>query len=128
MTTIAGSGKPGFADGQCHSAMFNHPRAICFSQFHNYLFVCDNGNQRIRMIDLKTGISVNESLKFLIINTEKVGSIGNGKQGFKDGIAEKAEFNGLTGISPSESDGSLLVCDCNNHKIRRITFEGISHL
>ncbi len=56
VTTIAGGGRCGFSDGQHQSAMFNYPKAICFSQFHGCLFVCDYGNHRIRRIDLKTGI------------------------------------------------------------------------
>ncbi len=58
-------------------------------------------------------------------NTGNVTSIGSGNPGFKDGTAEEAQFNKPTGITQSESDGSLLVCDFNNHKIRKITFEGI---
>ncbi len=53
-------------------------------------------------------------------------SIGNGDPGFKDGIAEEAQFDGPIGISHSESDGSLLVCDFTSTKIRKITFKGIS--
>ncbi len=62
---------------------------------------------------------------FSHINTGIVRSIGSGNKGLKDGIAEEAEFNTPSGISHSESDGSLLVCDYYNHKIRKITFEGI---
>ncbi len=57
VTTIAGNGKYGFADGHGQDAMFAYPRAICFSKYHNCLFVCDCGNHRIRVIDLKTGIT-----------------------------------------------------------------------
>ncbi len=57
--------------------------------------------------------------------TENVSSIGSGKEGFKDGIADEAEFFYPTGISHSESDGSLLICDFRNNKIRKITFEGM---
>ncbi len=56
VTTIAGCGKQGFADGQGQSAMFSSPQSICFSQFHDCLFVCDYLNNRIRIIELKTGI------------------------------------------------------------------------
>ncbi len=54
-------------------------------------------------------------------------SIGNGNAGFKDGIAEEAQFSSPSGVSQSEADGSVLVCDSGNHKIRKITFEGILH-
>ncbi len=51
-------------------------------------------------------------------------SIGSGISGFKDGISEESQFNNPIGITHSESDGSLLVCDYSNNKIRKITFEG----
>ncbi len=56
VTTIAGKRTAGFQDGQ--SAMFRSPRSLCYSQFHDCLFVCDYSNQRIRIIDVKTGIVV----------------------------------------------------------------------
>ncbi len=59
--------------------------------------------------------------------TGDVSSIGQGNLGFKDGVAEEAQFNYPSGISVSESDGSLFICDTNNHKIRKITFKGISY-
>ncbi len=65
---------------------------------------------------------------FSLTNIGDVTSIGSGKQGSKDGIADEAEFNGPRGISQSESDGSLLVCDEKNNKIRKIIFEGIPHV
>ncbi len=65
VTTIAGCGRCGFADGQHQNAMFNFPKAICFSQFHGSLFVCDYNNHMIRKIDLKTGI---DSFSILLWN------------------------------------------------------------
>ncbi len=40
-------------------------------------------------------------------------------------MAEEAEFNRLEGITPSESDGSLLVVDGGSYKIRKIVFKGM---
>ncbi len=54
-------------------------------------------------------------------------TIGSGDDGFKDGTAEEAEFNHPSGITSSESDGSLLVCDSKNYKIRKISFKGTSN-
>ncbi len=56
MTTIAGRGIRGFADGQARNAMFSNLYSICFNRFHYCLFVCDYNNHRIRIIELKTGI------------------------------------------------------------------------
>ncbi len=62
----------------------------------------------------------------MTINTGNVRSIGNGKQAHRDGTAETAQFDYPSGITCSESDGSLFVCDSGSHKIRKITFKGIS--
>ncbi len=62
-----------------------------------------------------------------LLNTGNVTSIG-ALPGFKDGFAEEAQFYNPAGITVSESDGSLLVCDCRNNKIRKITFEGITSM
>ncbi len=110
--------------------MFNYPRAICFSQFHNSLFVCDDANNRIRGIDLKTGITTiaTSYFKDSHLQTGNVTSIGSGVAGFKDGLSEEAQFLHPTGIACSESDGSLLVTDYAYHKIRKIIFSGMISL
>ncbi|EEF57906.1 hypothetical protein [Pedosphaera parvula] len=65
----------------------------------------------------------------LLCASEKAGSIsnfaGNGKKGFSgDGAAAKgAELNGPTGIVRG-SDGSLYICDTENHRIRKVTADG----
>ncbi len=61
----------------------------------------------------------------LLTNKGSVSSIGSGRQGSKDGTAEEARFDRPSGISHSESDGSLFICDYNSDKIRKITFKGI---
>lgn len=49
VTTIAGSGTPGFADGAASSAQFNWPGGIAVNQF-GIIYVADSGNNRIRVI------------------------------------------------------------------------------
>ncbi len=63
----------------------------------------------------------------LIVSIGNVSYIGNGKAGFKDGVAEEAQFSYPNGVASVESDGSLLVCDYDNHKIRKIMFDGMYH-
>ncbi len=91
------------------------------------MFVCDLTSHAIKKIDLTTGIILISFYLLFTTNTGNMRSIGSGKQGFKDGIAEVAQFSSPSGITQSELDGSLLVCDSGNHKIRKITFEGILH-
>jgi hypothetical protein len=54
VTTIAGDGKEGDADGVSTRARFNCPRAIAFDEQRGGLFVSDN--HRIRFISLATGL------------------------------------------------------------------------
>jgi len=55
ITTIAGTGKPGFAgdNGPATSAQFNQPHALQFDPAGD-LYICDIANHRIRKINMKT--------------------------------------------------------------------------
>jgi secreted PhoX family phosphatase len=53
VTTFAGNGNPGHADGLASNAMFNQPAGLAFDGLGN-LFVADYDNQQIRRIT-KTG-------------------------------------------------------------------------
>src|SRR5579859_4554904 len=57
ISTVAGTGSPGFSGdgGPAAKAQFKQPHSIAFDPDGN-LLVCDIGNNRIRRIDLKTGI------------------------------------------------------------------------
>jgi len=100
---IAGSGKPGFADGICENAMFNCPFGIALDGKEN-IFVADRKNHRIRMIS----------------DDGKVSTIaGNGLEGCVDGSSTSASFNLPYGIV-LDSNGDIFVADCWNHRIRKI--------
>ena len=43
--------------------------------------------------------------------------------GFKDGEGDEARFNGISGLA-LERDGSVLVCDRDNHSVRRVSPHG----
>ena len=57
ITTVAGTGTPGFAGdgGPANVAQLRQPHAIVVDQ-NNGLLICDIGNQRIRRVDLATGV------------------------------------------------------------------------
>jgi streptogramin lyase len=57
ITTVAGTGQPGFAGdgGPAIQAQFRQPHSIAFAP-DGGLLVCDIGNNRIRRVDLKTGL------------------------------------------------------------------------
>lgn len=58
ITTIAGTGKPGFAGdgGEATKAQFNYLMCVSLNTTNDKLYVADLKNFRIRMIDLKTKI------------------------------------------------------------------------
>ena len=45
------------------------------------------------------------------------------KRGFKDGQGDQARFHGIIGLG-LERGGSVLVCDCYNHSVRRVSPHG----
>jgi streptogramin lyase len=55
ITTIAGTGKPGFAgdNGPAKNAQFNQPHCLQFDPAGD-LYICDIANHRIRKINMKT--------------------------------------------------------------------------
>lgn len=57
ITTIAGTGKPGFSGdgGPAAQAQLRQPHSIQFDH-DGRLLICDVGNHRIRAVDLKTGV------------------------------------------------------------------------
>lgn len=102
VSTLAGSGKPGKADGIGVAASFNYPRSIV-SDGSN-LYVADYDNHSIRKIEIATGA----------VST----LAGAGKEGKKDGVGADASFQNPRGIA---IDGATLyVADTYNHTIRKV--------
>lgn len=55
VTSIIGSGKPGFEDGAIATATFNEPQGMTLSADGATLYVCDRLNHALRAVDLKAG-------------------------------------------------------------------------
>jgi sugar lactone lactonase YvrE len=115
VSTIAGSGVAGYLDGPSHVAEFNYPRGICRDAQGN-LFVADSWNHRIRKID------VNGTVTTLAGYSDTIGVQSPGD--FKDGTDTAARFNTPCGMS-IDDDGNLYLADAYNHRIRKITPEGV---
>ncbi len=106
VTTIAGSGNAGSADGIGTSAQFNEPQGITVDQNGN-LFVADTLNHRIRKID----------------RAGKVTTIAGSTQGYRDGQGGAAQFNFVFGIV-IDKNNMLYIADAFNHKIRKVDLTG----
>lgn len=102
VTTLAGNGSAGFADGEGSNARFNQPYSIKFDS--NSLYVPDQLNHSIRKVTLSGLVST---------------VAGNGKAGYADGSALAAQFNNPTGVGIAP-DGTLYVADRNNNRIRAV--------
>ena len=149
ITTVAGTGVGGFAGdgGPAVKAQFKQPHSIAFDR-EGRLLVCDIGNNRVRRIDLKSGLieTYLEALKgpralafdgrgdlFVVLREGNVvlkvdpksGAMttvaGTGAKGLTGdgGPATAATFNGPKGISFGP-DGSYYLADTENHVIRRV--------
>ena len=102
VSTLAGSGSPGPADGVGSAAQFNDPRGLALSG--TTLYVADYRNHSIRAIDLAS-----RTVSTLA---------GSGSPGHTNGVGVAAQFDGPTGIAVS--GGTLYVADNRNHRIRAI--------
>lgn len=109
VSTLAGNGTQGFADGPAASARFANPRGIAI--LGSTLYVADYDNHRIRAIAGGTVTTV----------------AGTGKQGYKNGPAASAELNQPDGIA-LDASGALYVADSSNDVIRRIASGAVTTL
>lgn len=106
ITTIAGvENKHGFADGESSQALFNAPVGVAVSK-DGKIYVADTYNDKIRLIE----------------NGKVITLAGNSK-GFSDGIGSQALFDTPCGLAIFP-DGSLLVADTGNRRLRRIEADG----
>ena len=106
-STVAGDGKPGYADGPARAAQFNGPIGVAVDTRGN-IYVADSYNDRIRMITPEGQVST---------------VAGKGSPGYADGDRSTALFDTPTGIVVA-NDNSLIIADTGNDRLRRISPEG----
>jgi sugar lactone lactonase YvrE len=106
--TFAGTGKKGYSGdgGPAIRATFDGPKEMALDGAGN-IFIVDTENQAIRRIDARTGV----------IQTI-AGNGGRGGAG-DGGPARAAQLDRPHGVAVAP-DGSVLIGDTNNHRIRRV--------
>lgn len=154
VSTFAGSGYVGSADGVGTSASFYTPAHIAIDAADN-LYVSDGQNGLIRKITRKAvvttianivgwfpgdyvqplGLAVDAAGYIYVVATNseilkisQTGVItvfaGNGTRGSADGIGGAASFNVPEDVA-LDAEGNLYVADFSNNKIRKISPEGV---
>jgi sugar lactone lactonase YvrE len=108
VSTFAGSGTQGAANGIGASASFNFPQAVAVDGAGN-VYVADTDNHRIRKITAGGEVST---------------LAGSGSQGSADGMGLVASFNFPQGVAV-DALGNVYVADRFNFRIRRITPAGL---
>ena len=106
VTTLAGSGAYGFADGTGDAAQFSGPYGVAVDP-SGTVYVADTYNRRIRKISPE-GMATTLA--------------GSGTYGFADGTGEVAQFGTPHGVAV-DSSGIVYVADSN--RIRKITPAGV---
>ncbi|MCE3297287.1 MAG: hypothetical protein K0R65_3001 [Crocinitomicaceae bacterium] len=109
VTTVAGTGTSGFANGNVSAAQFSYPSGLAISADGNILYVADNGNSMIRKIDLNAN---------MVTTLAGDGNFDHADN--TDGLM--ASFN-QPGDVEIQGDSVLFVSDTENHVIRRISLE-----
>lgn len=107
VSTLAGSGIPGFADGMGTAAAFNTPSCVALDRSGN-VYVTDRGNHRIRKISPSGSVST---------------LAGSGIRGKDNGPSGVAQFNEPEGVAVDDA-GNVYVADTRNNVIRKISREG----
>ena len=102
VTTLAGSGIAGFANGAGTEAQFYYPSGVAVDS-SGILYVADRSNYRIRKIT----------------SAGEVTTLAGSTEGHHDATGEAAQFNYPSGVAV-DSSGNLYVADYSNHRIRKI--------
>lgn len=108
VTTVAG-GDMGYADGSGSAALFSGPLGIVYAGNNNF-YIADTYNHLIRKMSAGGVVST-------IAGTPL-------SSGFADGDGTAAKFYNPAAIC-ADANGNLYVADALNHKIRKVTPNGI---
>lgn len=116
VTTIAGSGVLGSADGKGEAASFNNPMGVIVG-IDGKIYVADTGNHLIRVIDKEGNVSTLNAASERLV--ELVPGIVEEAGDYKDGSLDQALFNEPYAMV-SDASGNLYVTDSGNSLVRYI--------
>jgi sugar lactone lactonase YvrE len=146
VSTLAGNGTAGYAEGQGTAARFNEPKDLAVDN-NGYVYVTDRSNSAVRKIspDGTTstlasglfdpmGIDIDQNgvvyitAGMKVIKISAAGQVtelaGSGWYGDVDGTGANAQFSNPNDVAIN-NNGDLFVCDAGSNKIRKVTQAGV---
>jgi streptogramin lyase len=115
VSTVAGDGTDNYKDGPAASAEFSYPQGMAIAA-DGTIYVADIGNQMVRKIDPQGNVTTLAGNPPLDDNNLPL-------EGYKDGPGTEAQFAN-PGALLLQADGSLLLSDRDNNRIRKIMPDG----
>lgn len=111
ISVLAGSGKPGWRDGDARQAQFDMPMGVAVDADGNVL-VADSFNDRIRRISVGEG------------GAARVSTVAGGaRPDWKDGIGELSRLDTPLGLT-LDAQGNVWIADAGNDALRKLTPQG----
>lgn len=113
ITTVAGNGTPDATGdgGPADAALVKDPKTLATDAEGRNLYIADTGNNRVRRIDLESGIITT------VAGVTRAGAEGDG------GPADRALLNSPRGVWPTR-EGILYIADTDNHRVRKVDADG----
>jgi RHS repeat-associated protein len=108
VSTLAGDGTAGFADGAGTATRFNNPQGVAVDAA-GVVYVADTGNNRVRRIATDGSVTT---------------LAGDGAIGFTNGAGAQARFNAPRGVAVDNA-GNVYVADTGNSAVRSISPAGL---
>ncbi|MFY0594756.1 hypothetical protein, partial [Roseivirga sp.] len=108
VSTFAGSGTTGSANGSGSAAEFSNLQALAVDANGN-VYVAESGSHSIRKITKDGNVTT---------------FAGSGTAGYADGTGTQAQFDFPQGVA-IDANGNVFIGDKKNHRIRKITPEGV---
>jgi len=108
VSTLAGNGSPGFADGTAAQARFNGPMGVAVAA-DGRVYVADTWNDRIRVIATDGTVTT---------------LAGGAQPGWEDGPGAQARFDTPTDLK-FDGHGNLWIADLQNNALRSIDGNGM---
>ncbi len=108
VSTLAGNGSPGFADGTAAQARFNGPMGVAVAA-DGRVYVADTWNDRIRVIASDGTVTT---------------LAGGAQPGWEDGPGAQARFDTPTDLK-FDGHGNLWIADLQNNALRSIDGNGM---